>query len=406
MTKRKVAFDMVLNITAVAVPIMVLQFIVYPLVAKAIDAESYGLMITVYSVWSIVSNTIGNAFNNVRLLNNNTYKEKAIEGDFNILLLVWNAVNCIVVAVVLIIITDKIAILSLILDLFIAILFLAKAYLEVSFRIQLNYRNILICNIIQASGFVIGGWLTIKTGTWQWIFLFGYLQSVLFCCFKTTLLKEKRIKTELFSKISRECIALIAATVLASMMSYADKLVLYPLMGGFAVSIYYTATLLGKVVSMLTGPINSVILSYISRWDSTKKNVLNNVLAVGVFVVIVGYFITLFASEPVLRLLYPQWVNEVMKYVPVTTVTVMLAALNAFVCPFVLKFCDVRWQIAINTTGLLTYFVFALLLWNQFGLYGFCFGSILGELSRLFIMLIIYYKNSNKQIGKEENNAI
>lgn len=42
---------MCLNIIAVTIPVAVLQLIVYPITAKSIGGDSYGLMITIYSVW-------------------------------------------------------------------------------------------------------------------------------------------------------------------------------------------------------------------------------------------------------------------------------------------------------------------------------------------------------------------
>ena len=82
-----------------------------------------------------------------------------------------------------------------------------------------------------------------------------------FVLFKTRLLKEPFVKTGLFSKVNGDVNRLVIATIISNMMNYADKLVLYPIIGGYAVSVYYTATILGKIIGMLTGPINSVILA-------------------------------------------------------------------------------------------------------------------------------------------------
>ena len=71
--------------------------------------------------------------------------------------------------------------------------------------------------------------------------------------------------------------------------------------------------------------------------------------------------------------------------------TILLLALIAFVQPFVLKFCAIHWQIVINSIGAVVYFVSALVLWNAYGLKGFCIGTIIGAASRLLVMLIVYY---------------
>ena len=144
----------------------------------------------------------------------------------------------------------------------------------------------------------------------------GYILSCVFCEIKTKLLKEPIRKTSIFCEVRKDAYSLVFAAVINNLINYADKLVLYPLMGGTAVSIYYTATILGKITGMLTGPINSVILSYITRWDKTKANVFSKVLMIGTIVIVIGYGCTLFISRPIINLLFPQWVDEVMEIIP------------------------------------------------------------------------------------------
>jgi hypothetical protein len=63
--------------------------------------------------------------------------------------------------------------------------------------------------------------------------------------------------------------------------------------------------------------------------------------------------------------------------------------------PFVLKFCDIKWQILISAVGLITYFCASLVLWKFFGLFGFCYGTAIGMLAKLILMLAIYYKKDS-----------
>lgn len=395
-TKNKVLVDMMLNIIAVAIPVAVLQLIVYPFTATVIGDEKYGLMITIYSVWVAVSNTIGNALNNVKLLNNNEYIARNEHGDFIILFRRWNLVNVIIVIIITSIYSHSFNLFNILISGIIAIFFTAKSYLEVGFRIKLNYLGIVISNALQSLGYIIGCFITYKTSIWQSIFIFGYLFSVLFCIFKTKLFKESSSKTALFSKVQKETRELTLATVAGSMMNYADKLVLYPLMGPSVVSVYYTATILGKIVGMLTGPINSVILSYISRWDESKKNVLNKLLITGFPLSIVGYIFALVVAKPIIGALYPQWIDEVTKIMPYTTATIMLLVLISMINPFVLKYCGTKVQIIINGVGVCVYFIAAIILWKVFGLKGFCIGTVIGAVTKLSIMLIFYYKKLNK----------
>ena len=100
--KKKIVVDMCLNIIAVTIPVAVLQLIVYPITAKSIGGDSYGLMITIYSVWIMNSNSLGNVLNNIRLLYENAYLKQNIKGDFNILLGRWGLINSIIICGIII----------------------------------------------------------------------------------------------------------------------------------------------------------------------------------------------------------------------------------------------------------------------------------------------------------------
>lgn len=399
-SKRQICIDMILNIIAVTVPVVILQLVIYPITAEKIGGEEYGLMLTVYSIWIMISNSLGNVLNAIRLLYDHEYKEKNIEGDFMFLCRKWGLINCALICGIIIFYCKEVNLEHIILGIIVSLLIFIKAYTEVGFRIILNYKAIVINNILQSIGFLIGFYITIKFEVWECIFIFGYLMSCVYCILKTKLYKESYRKTELFKCVNKDINNLILATVIGTMMDYADKLILYPLMGGTAVSIYYTATILGRVVGMLTGPINSVILSYISKWKENKKHILTKAIGLGVCLCIIGYIITIFVSKPVIGLLFPQWVNEVMIYLPVTTINVLLLALISMVSPFILKFCDMKWQIMINGISVGMYFICSLTLWNFFGLMGFCIGTIIGSFTKLLIMLILYYNRKDNVESK------
>ena len=394
---KKIVIDMLLSIVANALPIATLQLVVYPVTAKAIGSERYGLMITIYSIWMVIAYSLGNVLNNIRLINNNYYEESGQEGDFIILVKRWNLISVIAVVIFTVIYYREGSVLDYFISAIIGICFLLKSYLEVGFRIKLNYVGICITNLLQAIGFLIGCYITYKTGYWQSIFLTGFLMSNVYLTVKTGLLGENTQKTKIFSKVNAEVNELTFATVVGCLADYADKLILYPLMGGHVVSIYYTATILGKIIGMLTGPINAVVLSYISKWQDSRKNFLYRVLFVATIVAVIGYFLTLLVSRPVLTILFPQWVDEVMQYIPVTTIAVCISIVITMIQPFVLKFCDIKWQILISAVGLITYFCASLLLWRLFGLRGFCVGTVIGVFSKLMIMLFVYWKNTGTE---------
>lgn len=389
--KKKVVGDVALNFISALVPIIILQFAVYPLVAQKASDDQYGLMITIYSLLRMIAFSLGNVANNVRLINQSNYKENNIVGDFNFLLIIFCLIDIVLMSIGTIFYEMEFNIISLLLILSTSVFLLLDEYLEVAFRLNLNYKNILMNRCCLAVGYVVGLGLFYVTLRWEWIYLGGQLGSLIFLLKNTNLLKESFGKTKLFKKVSFDCGSLLCASLLGNAMNYADKLLLYPLLGGTGVAIYYAATLLGKMVSIAISPITGVVLSYLSHFSSIKNKTIFKILQAGVIVCAVGYVGTIIVTKPVLMLLYPQWVGDAMKLVPITTLATVVAAMCSLINPFTLKFCKTSWQLVINAVSTVVYIAATLLLIKGFGIIGFCWGTVIGCIAKFIIMMAIYF---------------
>ena len=389
---KKFVGDILLNIAAAGLPIVMLQLVIYPLTAKTINSDEYGLMITIYSIWIMVSDSLGNTLNNIRLLYDNQYRQKEISGDFLVIFRRWVSLGSAGVFFIIWFYCGGFNAIHILLGMIVSALVFSKSYFEVGFRLKLNYKAIVINNALLSIGYFVGFVIFKLTNIWEFIFLVGFASSALFCLKKTSLHKEAFDKTELYNDVVSDSYKLIISNVINKLTGYADKLVLYPLMGGTAVSIYYTATILGKITGMLVGPVNSVILSYIAKWKSKNDKILIVATLCLMALCMVGYVLTIILGRPIIGILFPQWVDEVMKYIPITTITVMINIITSSLNPFVMKFCKMNWQIIINAGSAIVYFGSAILLWNLYGLMGFCIGTILGAISKLLISLLAYFR--------------
>ena len=173
-------------------------------------------------------------------------------------------------------------------------------------------------------------------------------------------------------------------------------MLIFPILGGATVSVYYAATLFGKVVSMVITPVSSVILSYLSKSRKKNDDTFKLAFISSSVVCVIGYFICVAICRPVLTLIYPKYVDAAMKYILVTTGTVVLTALVSIVNPFVLKYFDMKWQVAINGCYVVVYVALSLGLLKINGLMGFCIGSLIATAIKLLFMLIIYIKCKEK----------
>jgi len=388
--KKKIVFDMALNITASMVPVAVLQLVIFPLFATRLGDDRYGLLLTIVSLMTLCTGTFGNSLNNVRLLMQLKYSEQKLSGDFNVILLCLAILNCIVMGIGTYLYEGAFYPLSVALILLSSVLQLVREYYNVEFRLNLNYIAVLVNNILLVAGYIIGCGLFLLTDQWQFIYITGTAFSLLHILKKTTLHREPFKTTALFRETGIKSLVLMVSSFLANAINYMDRLLLFPLVGGASVAIYYSATLFGKIISMGITPINSVMLSYFSKMKTFRQKNFWLVLGASFALGAVGYGACILISRPVLMLLYPQLAEQAMQYIFVTTATAMLSMVVSVLNPIILRFCNTNWQIGINGANVLLYTVLSLLLLKQYGLMGFCVGALLAVCAKLLLMIGIY----------------
>lgn len=388
MKSKKIYYDMLLNIAAAGIPLVILQLVIYPFAAKKIDSDVYGLMIAFYALLLLINDSLGKSANNIRLINNKEEENK--KGDYNILVLIYAVVGAAVSVFGVVFYGAAGNFIDMAILVTTGVLMVYNAYLIVFFRIRLNYIAILINAICMSAGFALGFLLFCLTSKWSLIFLFGHLACFTYLTIKTRLLSEPFKTTVNFKKLFSDTTILAISVLLSQGMGQVDKLLLFPLMGGTSVSIYYTAALAGKIMSLATGPVNSVILTYIAGKDSLTRKTFRRYMLVCTAACLSMAVVILLLSRPILGFLFPQFVDEAMILVPYTTANIFLFVMAGMVTPLVMRYCDIRWQIGINGIGFVLYTALAILLLHFYGTIGFCIGIGISHLVRLIMMIVIY----------------
>jgi len=389
--KLKIFADMMLNICASAMPIVLLQLFILPGVARVLGDVQYGLMMTLVSLTSMVSLALGNTLNNVRLLKQNEYKCEEQSGDFNYLLVALTLVNSLIIVLVTGLYTEW-SVYQIVYTLLASIVMLYREYVSVWFRLQLDYKELFINSLVLLAGHVIGYFVFIAIGVWQAIYIVSYFLSTVHILFKHNFVTEPWRKTPKFHARINDSVTLSMATVLSSALSYIDKLFLFPLLGGAAVSVYYAATIIGKMSSMLVNPISSVMLSYIAKLQKFKRALFFKMLLLVGLLSTVAYFFCLFVSEPILNWLYPDWSAEALEIINITTATAMISLAISVLNPVILKFCSLNRQVTINFISLVLYSVLCPLLLKISGLAGFALGVLVSMSIKFMLIIGVYLK--------------
>ncbi len=387
---KKIVRDFIINIVASGILTAVLQLLVYPLLANKVSAPVYGVILTIMGIQNTIINALGNALNNVRLIQNNKYTLHQ-NGDFNIILLLATIAAIIIDIFVFkfILIQSGTIVFGLIIF---AVLGIMRLYYSTAFRIILDLKFILYCNCFTAIGYLLGIILYSALHFWPAIFILGEFFGVLFLLKKSFLFDFSFVFSDNFKITLKKYRDLCGSTALGSALTYMDRLIILPILGGSMVSIYTVASIVGKTLGIVMLPIAGVMLSYYSQRGFTmKKSEYIKITSLCAIVCAVFYICTLLFGKIIINIFYPSLAQDAYSFMWIANFAAIIAILGNMLSPTVIKFSPSIWQIIITGTYAVLYGVLSIFLSTKYNLMGFCIASTISNIYRVIIMMIVGY---------------
>lgn len=387
----KISKDFILSILASVVVTIVTTLVVNPILAKRLDSEDYGLLLTLSALVTMISAVFGNTLNNVRLVqndkedlsnNNHTFNYKSI-------ILVSSVIATNITLIFALFYYKVHIITSLLLGVF-ALLTTIKNYYIVVFRVKINIVKNFIAATLQAIVY-IGAVLLIKNILiWPIIYILGELVQLVYISLKTEIPREKLKIDKNLNPILKTYFVIMSAGVISQVILYLDRFLIYPVLGGEAVTIYTVSTVYSKLLVMVFAPIAFVLLSYYSqpKLKMTRKMywLINLIVIVvsGLFLLTVPLFAPIFT-----KILYPQYLELARPYFFIGAIGLTFANIVVMANPAVLKFASSRWQLISTVFYGLMYFGLGIGFLKSFGIIGFYWATIISNLARVILLFII-----------------
>ena len=381
--------DVALNLIATAVPLFILQLVILPGLATMVGEEQYGQIVTITSVFMLVSGSFGSALNNSRLISNELYENEHVTGDYNFFLVVLTAVNAVIVLAFTYLLSPQIDMVDLIIAGLIACVNLMIQYGNVHFRLALNYKKVMINSILLAAGYAVGYLLFRFSGRWVYVYLFGFIFSSLFIINTTNMVQEGLRRTKLFPVIQKQVLYLLGSSILVSASVYLDRIILYPILGGAQVAIYFSATAIPKMISLVADPITGVILSYLAKMKEISKSRYLRVFLLLLMIGVVGYFVIIIVTPFILSLLYPQYQERAVKYIPITGLTTIIIVCCNMLNALAIRFRSIKWQLILNASYVAMSLLLAILGNLVSGMEGFCVGLLIAAVLKLITLILV-----------------
>ena len=382
--------DMILNILASGINVVVVQLLCYPVLAYIFGSDEFGVILLVMGVVNMIGGLFSISLNNSRLISQRKYSSGCgwADGDFNVLLLALQGVGLIVVLGICLALG-----LSAVKSILVSVSFFLityGGYHSVSFRLIIDYKKIVLLNAVRGVGYLLGLAVAYCFNEWTAPFIAGELCGCIFLSRNGHTPKEPMKVTSRFSGTLKDCAMLIWGNLASSIAQYVDRFLLYPVLGAASVSSYTVASYLGKTAGVVANPISSVLLTYFSKETGGVEMRLfcKRVIAMGLFLLI-AYACLVFLSEPLLYILYPTIAAEALPYVPLATGGVVVSVFCGFLQPMALSYARLKWQPIIQFTYLGIYMMAAFLLLTPFGLMGFCAAGLIANSYRALLMCCV-----------------
>lgn len=311
---KKLVSDSIWSIAGLVMMNVAAQFAVYPIWNRYLGSEKYGDVLYLLSLMNIFSISVGGACNYARVT-----KSKMRDITSSIFLCILGVASVVAIPLTLVFrgISDvQMGTAEWALYGLLIVATMWRFYADVEYRINLNYKGYFAYYLSITLGYGLGVVLFIRTGLWPLALLPGEIFGLLRVLLKGKALRwDRKTDGSAARIVIKAALLLICAEVVSSIIFNGDRLILKMFMDGEMVTRYYLASLLGKTMSLLTTPLNSVIVGYLVRLDiKPNKRFMGILTAVLLAAALLAAFACTVGSYILIPFLYPGEFQDVKAY--------------------------------------------------------------------------------------------
>lgn len=395
-TKYKNFFsDMILNMIGFGIYIVAQQILLLPILAKLVNDDLYSSIVLYISILNVVCNVTGGELGNVRLVRDSAYREKNILGDFTRILV--NISPIIVVIVFPILIYLKYSIVGSILFTLTILMANIRLYATCYYRLEQKFNKVIIQNIYYLVGIVVSLLLFKFIENIYLLLFIPEFISLIYALKNSDLLKMGLKKTDEMPKTIKKFGGLGFVSLLTNLMNYFDKFLIYPMFGGALVAVYYAVNSMSKIASLITNPMSSVILSWVSNSDEkkNKKKILKLTLISNIPILLVVTIITIPLTYIALRILYSQYMQEALVLIIPIAITTAFGTAATLIKSVLLKYSNTNKLVLAYIIYFAVFAILGFYMSKIQGLVGFTIANLISKiiLWGLFIILLLTSKN-------------
>ncbi|MBP3721176.1 MAG: hypothetical protein J6J41_07565 [Clostridia bacterium] len=277
-----------------------------------------------------------------------------------------------------------------------------RFYSDVEYKLRLNYRAYFVYYLVISCGYGVGIILFLRTGLWPLALLPGELAglALVAACGKVYRPDDGSGSPEESRAAVRAVLTLLGTEMVSNLIYNGDRFLLKNLLDASAVTLYYQASLLGKIMSLLSQPLNSVLIGYLARYRENLSRKMMGMVALGAFgLFVLGTAVCSAASHLVIPALYPANYETVRGFFLQANGAQAAYFVSGIVATVLLRFFDVRYQVYVNAVYAALFVACCIPGTMAGGFSGFCIALLAVSLLRLGFALMLGF------LGVRKNEA-
>ncbi len=383
--------DLLVNTFSFAIYILAQQLLFMPIMGKMLPERSFANFVIYSSIFSILTNSLGNELgitNQVVDTKNDDSKYIKILINISIIIFIISMLGCYILQYT---IFDSVM-LSIVM-----VLANCRLYVSGHFRKNKLFKNVLIQNIFYLLGIVIG---LIVYQYIKIIFIPSLLAEIISFIYyikKYNIIKYMNSKEIVDKKIVKNFSSFSFVSFLGNILTYFDKIIIYPILGSYSVNVYYSTSTMSKVINMIINPIHSVLLSWINKGDKNKiKIMIINSIKVSFIFSIIAFFISIPITYLAVKLLYNQYIVDAQAIIIPVSCALGFSVGMSIIKSFVMKFLSNKNLVLMYILYLIVFVVCSILMSKQLGLIGFAYSSVIAKVFIYFEFVIALCIANNK----------
>ena len=385
---KTLASDSILTISALVIMNCVAQFVIYPLWARVFGDEHYGNIIYVMSLVNTFAVSMGVSANYARMVE--SAKRTTCNGDYNCILSACSVISGTLCFGIILFSDLNMSTAEVVLAAILAVLTMWRFYADVEYRLSLNFKGYFLYYMVISIGYGFGAFLFLQTKLWPLALIPGEVLGLLLVYLKGGLFRSKPFaRSKEFLANVKYTGVLTTSNIIDNLIFNGDRLLLQIALNGTSVTLYYLASLLGKTMSLISTPLNSVIMGYLARYKGEfNRKTFFLILGGTVLAVLFATAATVLGSHILISVLYADSYAGVKDYFIIANLTQVIYFTTNVVTTILLRFAKVNFTLVVNSLYGVAFVLLCVPAAFLLGVDGFCFALLLVNIIRYMVAMV------------------